>query len=145
MIIYFSIICFIIFIDLSSKKYATELLKDTSFKKITKNFYFSLVYNRGAFFGFLKNKQLLLKTTITITIILLIIMLTSEIINGGDSLLKLSLSFIIGGAIGNYIDRMQNGYVTDFLYIKYRSLPVFNVGDVFIFIGVILLLLLTRA
>lgn len=144
MISYFLIICFIVFIDLSSKKYAAELLKNTSFKKITKKFYFTLVYNRGAFFGFLKNKQRLLKTVIMLTIILLMIVLTYEIYNGTDHWLRLSLSFVIGGAMGNLIDRMQNGYVTDFLYIKYKRLPVFNVADVFIFIGAIFLLLLTK-
>jgi signal peptidase II len=84
---------------------------------------------------------LLLKSVITLLIIFLIVILTYEFHNDQDSWLLLSLSFIIGGAIGNYIDRIQNGYVTDFLYIKYRSLPVFNVADVFIFMGAILLLL----
>ena len=53
------------------------------------------------------------------------------------SKLKLSLSFILGGAIGNLIDRLQFGFVVDFL--DFRVWPVFNIADSAITIGGILL------
>jgi len=54
-----------------------------------------------------------------------------------------SLSFIIGGAVGNIIDRIVQGYVVDFLdvYIKNLHWPTFNVADSFISIGVIILII----
>lgn len=54
-----------------------------------------------------------------------------------------SLSFIIGGALGNVIDRLYQGYVVDFLelYIKNYRWPTFNVADSFISIGVIILII----
>jgi len=46
---------------------------------------------------------------------------------------------IIGGALGNYIDRLIRGYVVDF--IDFRIWPVFNVADIFVVVGGILLIL----
>lgn len=55
----------------------------------------------------------------------------------------LSLSFIMGGAIGNIIDRFMLGYVVDFIdiYIKSYHWPTFNIADSFISMGIILLLI----
>ncbi|HQD50865.1 MAG TPA: signal peptidase II [Defluviitaleaceae bacterium] len=52
---------------------------------------------------------------------------------------KLSLSFIIGGGIGNIIDRSKKGYVVDFFAFKIKKSPIFNIADIFIIFGVILL------
>jgi signal peptidase II len=54
-----------------------------------------------------------------------------------------ALAFIIGGALGNAIDRIQNGAVADFLdfYISSYHWPAFNLADSFVFIGVVILLL----
>ena len=54
-----------------------------------------------------------------------------------------SLALIIGGAIGNLIDRIQLGYVVDFIDVYYKNwhYPAFNVADSAITVGVILLLL----
>ena len=138
--IYIPIILLIIFIDLSSKKYITEYLKENSFKRITKYFYFNLVVNRGAFLGLLKNRQRLLKVSIALSLFTLLGLLTFYVQNNAEPRMLLALSFVIGGASGNFIDRIYNGYVTDFLYIKYRKLPVFNIADIFIFLGSILLI-----
>lgn len=125
--------------DLSSKKYITEYLKENSFKRITKHFYLNLVVNRGAFLGLLKNRQRLLKTAIALSLLTLLGVLIYYVQNNAEPKMLLALSFIIGGASGNFIDRIHNGYVTDFLYIKYKKLPVFNISDIFIFLGSILL------
>lgn len=137
--IYILIILFIIFMDLSSKKYMTEYLKVNSFKRITKHFYLNLVINRGAFLGLLKNRQRLLKTITVISLLALVGVLFFCSENNAEPGKLLALSFLIGGASGNFIDRLSNGYVTDFLYIKYKKLPIFNMADVFIFLGSILL------
>ncbi len=54
----------------------------------------------------------------------------------------LALSFITGGAIGNVLDRINDGSVTDFLHLKIYnySLFVFNLADAFITIGAILII-----
>jgi signal peptidase II len=54
---------------------------------------------------------------------------------------QLGYSFILGGALGNGIDRFANGYVVDFLDFRLIKFPVFNLADVFINIGIICLLI----
>lgn len=60
-----------------------------------------------------------------------------------EVLLAISLSLILGGAIGNLIDRLLYGYVIDFLDVYYKTWhwPAFNVADSAITLGVVLLLL----
>ena len=50
--------------------------------------------------------------------------------------------FLIAGAIGNYIDRIMNNYVVDFIYFSLINFPVFNVADCYVTVSVILLLIL---
>jgi signal peptidase II len=61
----------------------------------------------------------------------------------GPLSLRLALSLVAGGAIGNLIDRVRLGYVTDFVHVYWRShvWPDFNVADSAISIGIVLLLL----
>ena len=58
-------------------------------------------------------------------------------------MLQFALAGLLGGAIGNFIDRMLIGSVTDFFDVHYGrwSWPTFNVADSFISIGVVVLLL----
>lgn len=54
-------------------------------------------------------------------------------------LLTVSLSMILGGAVGNMIDRFRLGYVVDFLHTEFMDFPTFNVADCFITVGTIAL------
>ena len=54
---------------------------------------------------------------------------------------KYGLSFILAGTIGNGIDRIINGYVIDFIKIKSINFPVFNIADIVINIGVLILMI----
>ncbi|MDD3570694.1 MAG: signal peptidase II [Lachnospiraceae bacterium] len=58
----------------------------------------------------------------------------------GMKIIKIGFTFIIGGAAGNLIDRLRNNCVTDFIYLKYKYSPIFNVADIFVVIGAILVL-----
>jgi len=63
--------------------------------------------------------------------------------HGGQTLFSLALAFILGGALGNVIDRLLHGYVVDFLQVHYGSayFPAFNVADSAITVGAALLIL----
>ena len=50
--------------------------------------------------------------------------------------------FLVAGAIGNYIDRIMNHYVVDFIYVSLINFPVFNVADCYVTVSVILLFVL---
>jgi signal peptidase II len=53
--------------------------------------------------------------------------------------IKIALAFVLGGAVGNLIDRIVYGGVRDFIYLKFIDFPIFNFADIFITIGGILL------
>ena len=134
----FIIIVIIIFIDQISKYLTTSYLKPIGSITILKNvFNLTYVENRGAAFGMLQNQRWLF---IVLTIIIAIAVACYLILNRNESLiLRISLSMILGGAIGNLIDRIRLGYVVDMLYFSLIDFPVFNVADSFIVIGTILL------
>lgn len=134
----FIIIVIIIFIDQISKYLTTSYLKPIGSITILKNvFNLTYVENRGAAFGILQNQRWLF---IVLTIIIAIAVACYLILNRNESLiLRISLSMILGGAIGNLIDRIRLGYVVDMLHFSLIDFPVFNVADSFIVIGTILL------
>lgn len=97
------------------------------------------IKNYGAAFSILQNQRIIL---IGLPIIFIIIGEYLIIRNKNKSkLLKTSISLIIGGAIGNLIDRANLGYVIDFFDFNFGSYhyPAFNVADTFVTIGAILL------
>lgn len=106
--------------------------------------FFSLqfVYNPGAAFGFLANQRWLfiLVTLIAVAGMLYVILRRPE---GRVGVVPLALGLLLGGAIGNLIDRIRFGMVVDFLLFYWRDyhFPNFNVADMGITVGVSLLVL----
>lgn len=49
--------------------------------------------------------------------------------------MKIALTFILGGALGNFINRIQKGTVTDYFYIAKKKAPIFNLADIFVVFG----------
>ena len=113
---------------------SNELNLNSSIPLIKGIFYISLVHNRGAAFGFLKNQFPLFIATSLIAIILIWRALKS---NKYSKTYTIALSLILAGALGNLVDRLLYGYVIDFL--DFRVWPVFNVADSAITIGAIIL------
>lgn len=104
--------------------------------------YFSLTYveNRGAAFGILRDKKFIL---VGITALIVAFMIYYLIKNKNmGKWMKISLVLIIAGAIGNLIDRVSLGYVVDFFHFYIKDIfdwPVFNVADISVVCGTILL------
>lgn len=114
---------------------------------IPKFFDLTLVYNPGAAFSFLADaggwqKYFFLFLALAISAYLARAIHKKEFALIGS----IGASLVIGGAIGNVIDRLIHGHVIDFLLFYYQThyYPAFNLADSAIFIGVILLLLDTR-
>ncbi|TXG79118.1 MAG: lipoprotein signal peptidase [Thermomicrobiales bacterium] len=111
--------------------------------EITPFFDLVLVYNPGAAFSFLANHdgwQRWLFTLLAVGVSTwLAVMLRRHV---DETLLPLSFALIIGGALGNVIDRMLFGAVIDFLYFHLgrHGFPAFNVADSAISVGVALML-----
>ncbi len=98
-------------------------------------FSFDYVKNFGAAFNLFNGNRIFLSLlSIIVTIIIIYFFLNNNNISKID---LLSYSFILGGTIGNGIDRITKGYVIDFINVNFINFPVFNVADISINIGVI--------
>ena len=90
------------------------------------------VENRGAAFGFLENLRWLLIVIAVIGILAIIyIMLTHK----GSVRGKIALAAVLGGAIGNLVDRIVLGYVVDMFRFEFMDFAIFNIADIFITVG----------
>ncbi len=108
---------------------------------VTEFFNFVMVWNRGISFGlfqnYTKSNYFFLAASSTIILLLSFILKKSK-----SKFEATSLGLIIGGAIGNIIDRIQYGAVADFfdLHIGNYHWPAFNIADSCIFCGAVLLI-----
>jgi signal peptidase II len=106
---------------------------------------FVLVFNRGAAFGFLNDagnwQNFFFVIIAAIACVVIIYMLTR--LESRNTKVGVGLALILGGAIGNVIDRLIHGYVIDFIDVFYGSWhwPAFNIADSAISIGAVLLVL----
>jgi len=94
-------------------------------------------YNTGAAFGMFQNATMVF--TVLAFIVIAAIIYYYPHVENTDWSLRLAMSMQLGGAIGNLIDRLRLGHVTDFISIG--SFPVFNVADASISVGAVVLLL----
>ena len=102
-----------------------------------------LVYNRGVSFGLFGGAPSWVTAALIIFAILLSVALCIWMWRADSLLLGTALGFVVGGAIGNVIDRLLHGAVVDFLDFHAAGYhwPAFNVADSAITIGVVFLIL----
>lgn len=133
----------IVALDQISKLLAVAFLKGSeSFVVINKILRFTYVENYGAAFGMLDDKRWIFMLLSVIGILAMCFFLYK--FAKDDKLLAISLCFVIGGGIGNMIDRVRLGFVVDF--IDFYAFPnfwmwVFNVADSFVCVGAGLMIL----
>jgi signal peptidase II len=101
---------------------------------------FVAVRNEGASFGMLSSNTLLLTIVSAVSSAGLLAFLIGSI-KHRHILLRSSLILIIGGAVGNLVDRVWLGYVRDFMEYDFVEFAVFNMADVCLTIGTILLVI----
>lgn len=101
-------------------------------------FQFTHVSNTGAAFGLFPTGSLLF--AVVAVVVGLVILVYNFQLPAGNLLLRLALGLQLGGALGNLLDRLRLGHVTDFL--DFGPWPVFNLADTAVVAGVVLLGLL---
>jgi signal peptidase II len=115
-------------LDLSTKRYfeAHYDIRETKIV-LTQWLSWDLIHNPGASFGFVSGFTILLIIVQLVAILFIfVIYFKSE---SKDKLVTLGFALLLGGAIGNFIDRVQYGYVIDF--ISFRWWPtIFNIVDI---------------
>ena len=98
----------------------------------------NFVKNYGAAFNIFSGNRIFLSLiSIIFSILLIYLILRKNTLNQFD---LLSYSFILGGTIGNGIDRIIKGFVIDFINLNIINFPVFNIADISINVGFIFLL-----
>lgn len=97
--------------------------------------------NRGAAFGILENQQWLFILVTVLVVVGILVYLVR--LKKSQPLLSWSLALILGGALGNLLDRIRWGEVVDFLDFRWIHYPIFNVADSSIVVGVGIMLLYT--
>ena len=108
---------------------------------INKNFILfklDFVKNYGAAFNLLSGNRFLLSSISLIFSIILLYLICKK--NFNNIFEQISYSFILGGTLGNGIDRILNGFVIDFINLNFINFPVFNIADISINIGFILII-----
>ena len=136
--IYFIIIILIVTFDYIIKlKVKNNMNVGDSIKVIGDFFKITYIQNRGAAFGMLQEKQTLFLVVGLITIVVLV----NLFLKTKDKITKISISMVIGGAIGNILDRLLYGYVVDMFDFNGVWLYIFNFADVCVVLGVGLLTL----
>lgn len=97
-------------------------------------------FNTGAAFSFLSGKVWLFICVSSLSCVAIIYFICSSKW-GLSTYSKISLSFVLGGAIGNLIDRIALGGVRDFIYLKSINFAIFNVADMAVTVGAIALVI----
>jgi len=101
-------------------------------------FRLDFVKNYGAAFNIFNGSRIFLSIiSIIFSIILINLILRKNSINFLD---LYSYSFLLGGTFGNGIDRIARGYVIDFINLNFINFPVFNIADISINIGFIIII-----
>ena len=134
---YLIVISILCFLDQYSKVYISLNIN----KLINKDILIltiEYIRNYGAAFNILSGSRVFLSL---ISIISTIILIYFIFIREDKRINKYGLSFIAAGSIGNGVDRIFYGYVIDFIKIKFVDFPVFNIADIAINIGILVMII----
>ncbi len=132
-------------LDRISKLWAYELLSRRTIPVVDDALSLRLAENKGAAFSLFSNSSPFLRELFLIVVPLLVVLFIVYwgLFKVKDKFTSLSLGLILGGALGNLYDRLLYGKVIDFIDFHYKNFhyPTFNLADVFVFLGVSLLIL----
>lgn len=137
------------FLDLLSKEKVKEKPNSAFPQRLTKRITLRRAQNPGVFGGFLKERPQMAKLLSLICLIPAVCLLLPKKWPSGEEKSRgacLGHALLLGGALGNGIDRAKNGFVADFLHVDVPVLRrlIFNLADVCIFLGALLTALFRR-
>ena len=123
----------LIMLDQITKMLAVKyLMGNDGIDLISGVFRFQYLENRGSAFGMMQNMKPLF-VIITIIVLVFISRIYGKIPDTKNMVpLKVISVVVFAGAIGNFIDRLKQSYVIDFLYFELIDFPIFNVADIYV-------------
>ena len=133
----------LLFLDQIAKYLAVLHLKGQAAIPIIKNV-FELQYleNQGAAFGIMQGKKTLFVIGTLIFLVIVVILYHNIPLTKRFTPIRIVAVLIVAGAIGNMIDRVVHQYVIDFFYFSLIDFPIFNVADIYVTVGAVLLIVL---
>lgn len=140
MIIYLGIIFVILLLTRALAYWGVFVLKNADIPLIPDVLYLSYVENRGAAFGIFQDSKLFL-ILVAVILFLIITYYVAYHRKQMEKKLLLPLSMIAGGGIANVADRLQFGFVVDYIDFRMIHYPVFNLADICVVVGVSMLAL----
>ena len=131
-------------IDQLTKLLAINNLRDLADEIPVINKIFGLYYveNKGISFSMLSSKMALIIIITSIIMLILIYVMIRTPKTKYFIPFSIVLSVIVGGAAGNMIDRIVRGFVIDFIMLDFINFPIFNVADIFVCVGLFILVIL---
>ncbi len=142
MFCYLVIIIAAIVLDQISKYFAVLYLKAFGSLPIVEGvLHLTYSENSGAAFSILRGKQALLIGLTIVAMVAMFVYLVKSVKRDGALFQKVCLALIIGGGIGNLIDRVRLNYVVDFIDFRLINFAIFNIADSCISVGAVGLLL----
>ena len=136
--IYFIVSVLIVIVDFIVKKCSLEHLTKVDTSPLWKDvFHLTYVENKGAAFGMMQNQRWFF-IVLTVIVLIGVIVFAFKLKKKHPALL-LALAFLSGGAVGNLIDRIFYGFVVDLFDFRLINFPVFNVADIFVVVGAMLI------
>ena len=133
-------ILLLIFLDQAVKGYVVKEIPLGGMRRfIPKVVSLTYLKNSGAAFSMLENQQWFFTIITLIAMGAAFVYLYRHI--EGSIWLLLGLTLIISGGIGNFIDRLRQGFVVDMFHLDFMNFAIFNVADIYLTIGVGLLLI----
>ena len=141
-ILFFAFSFILVFIDQWTKNIAKIRLENNKpFVLINDILEFVYVENEGAAFGILQKKQTLF-FGLTIFVLVAILYFVYKLNFTKHNIFYFIFYILIfSGAVGNFIDRVKNKYVVDFIYFKPINFPVFNFADICITVGCVVMII----
>ena len=130
----------IVLLDQAVKYWAVSFLQPVhSIPVISGVLHWTYAANTGAAFSMLSGQRIfLILIPLLVCAVLLYLLLSKRV---SHPLGKWALVFLLGGAVGNLIDRIWHGYVVDFIDVRVINFAIFNVADIFVTVGAAMLIL----
>lgn len=143
--VYILIIIVIFFGEMTIKNYVEKHKEMGTKEEILKgNILIRRTHNKGAMLNFMEKKPKVV-IAISVTMLGILIAIFGRLLGKENhKLLKLGVALLIGGGASNLFDRVEKGYVVDYFSFKWLKKVIFNLGDICIFIGGILILIGTK-
>lgn len=135
----------VVAVDFVTKQLALQLLGGEPPLEVLPFLDLRLILNAGAAFGMLGTaggwqKYLFVAVAVLVSVFIAVALWRERV---GSAWMAASLALILGGAVGNLVDRVRWGYVVDYIYFNYEQWywPAFNVADMAISVGAVMLVL----